>query len=513
MPHPLSPQERSAHNRDTTQCLAEIRILEQKRTNLFPRANPELNVKLWAARVDYQLRFWRTFRMNDLPTEIVTNIFRFVVWASPVPQAGVRWRLWLTWTCKHWRTIALEDPTIWSAIWFRDLPPFERSLAWFDRAGDAPLDLRINDGADRKFTDKEMGNLMDTLCTKILSIRMFIIILEDWEPVLTILDKLRTAAVTHGPPSIERFELHRSGSPYVQIGDGYQPSSLRHPLPLFGGVPTPKLTYFSINGVYIDWRQSHLRNLTTLDLRRMPLERSPELSQFRDILTSSPALRKLCLDGAGPQWHPEDYCDLPPVQLSQLKIFILADVSLHYALYILRHIATPNVLDLTLMNLVGEDYTPLFGVMTARFPAVKLLTLYSVETLHSPGAGRVLVKWLDSMPLLSYLRLANIKRLFLDAFLYSPESFLPVSDDTSSTKNVVCPSVTVIDFKAMDPKLIADWGLARKRIGVPLRKFYVTKESFSKMSDEEKETLNTTAELNVMEYGATAVEEELILQS
>lgn len=515
-PHPLSRQEYYYFNQDTAQRLFKIRAMEDAQRDVPSGANLEAERALLLARIHYRIRFWRTFRMNDLPTEIMTNIFRFVVWAAPEPRAGVRWRLALTWTCKRWRTIALEDSTIWSAIWFRDLPPFARSLAWVDRAGDAPLDIRIDDSAARKFTDEEMGALMDRLCTKIHSIRMLILILEEWEPVLTILDKLRTAATTAmaagNSLSIERFELHRSGSPYVQIGDGYQPSSLRHPLPLFGGIPTPKLTYFSINGVHVDWERSNLRNLTTLDLRRMPLERSPGLSQFRNMLTSSPALHKLCLDGAGPQWHPEDRRDLPPVQLSRLRIFILADVSLHYALYILRHIATPNVLDLTVMNLVGEDYTPLFAAMTARFPAVVLLTLFSVETLHSPAAGRTLVKWLDSMPSLSYLRVANIKKIFLDGFLYNPATFLPVPNDPPSPIRLVCPNVSVLEFQAMPPQLIADWALARKKMGAPLKKFYITKGNAEKLSDEDKATLAAVAELNLMDYGTITAEEEQLLR-
>ncbi|KAF9469859.1 hypothetical protein BDZ94DRAFT_1243422 [Collybia nuda] len=516
IPHPLSAQEYYTFNQDTAQRLAKIRVLEDAQRGVPLGANPDAERSLLLCRIDYKIRFWRTFRVNHLPTEIMTNIFRFVVWAAPEPRAGVQWRLWLTWTCKHWRTVALQDSTIWSAIWFRDLPPFARSLAWVDRAGDAPLDIRVNDSTERKFTDEEMGSLMDRLCTKINSIRMLIIILEDWEPILTILDKLRIAATAAKATGvsllIERFELHRSGSPYVQIGDGYQPSSLRHPLPLFGGVPTPKLTYFSINGVHVDWGRSHIHNLTTLDLRRMPLERSPELSQFRDILKNSPALYKLCLDGAGPQWHPEDICDYPPVQLSRLRILILADISLHYALYILHHIASPNVRDLTVMNLVGEDYAPLFGAMTARFPAVKILTLFSVETLHTPGAGRALVKWLHSMPLLSYLRIANIKRIFLDAFLYNPETFQRVSGSAPTVK-IVCPHVYILEFQSMQPQLIADWGIVRSKIGAPLKKFYIAKEHAKKLSNDDKAALESIAELNLIDFGTITVEEEELLRA
>jgi len=188
VPHPLSSREFNVNRLDCSRLLAIIRNLEATQSRSAPAHNPEIERALFFSRIHYKVRFWRTFRLNDLPTEIITNIFRYVVWSSINPSEDINGRLWLTWTCRHWRAVALEDSTLWSGIWFRDLPPFERSFTWINRAGVTPLDIRINDQEGHQFNDREMGVLLDKLFTKLPYIRMLIIIVKDWAPVLVVLD-------------------------------------------------------------------------------------------------------------------------------------------------------------------------------------------------------------------------------------------------------------------------------------------------------------------------------------
>lgn len=512
-PHPMSPAEVHKHRFDCATRLGQIQGLENRLRQIAPTRDTKLEQTLITARIDYRFRFWRTFRLNDLPAEILTNIFRYVTWSSTDANAGVKGRLWLTWTCKHWRTIALEDPTLWNAIWFRDLPPFERSLAWFDRAGVAPLDIRINDHGEFHFNDKDMNTLLTKLFTKISNIRILIIVVEDWEPVLVVLDKLRSASRSGVPLAIERFELHRTGSPYIQLGEGYQPSSYLLPIPLFGAAQTTFLRYVSLNGVHVDWRHSSLANLTTLDLRRIPLERSPGTIEFRDLLRNSPRLHKLCMDGAGPQWKQEqDVGELEAIELLELRIFIMSDFSLHYASYVLSHILAPNVRDLTLMNFVGEDYTPIVAQITSRFAEVRILTVYSVELLDSAQTTWTLVKWLESMPLLTYLRIAQVKQVFLDAFLRDPYTFRLVSEQASAAGQCLCPNISILECQAVDPKVIYSWGRSRTSIGAPLKKIYITKDVAGQITHEDQTKLSTIAGLFVLEFGGKAPEEDEILK-
>ena len=513
VPHPLSAREVIENRLECERRLIHIRDLEAKLRLRAPARYPHIEQTLLVSRIEYRFRFWRSFRLNDLPTEIITNIFRYVAWSSTSANAGVKGRLWLTWTCKHWRTIALGDPTLWNAIWFRDLPPFERSLAWFHRAAVAPLDIRINDQEKYHYNDKDMEALLTKLFTKISNIRILIVVVKDWEPILVVLDKLRSASRSGIPLVIERFELHRTGSPYIQLGEGFQPSSFLLPIALFGGVQAPLLRYLSLNGVHVDWRCSPLANLTTIDIRRIPLERSPGILEFRDLLRISPALQKLCMDGAGPQWQPEeDTSGLDAVELLELKILILSDFSLHYASYVLSHISAPNVRDLTLMNLIGEDYTPVIAQVTTRFTDVRLLTVYSVELLESSKTSHILVKWLESMPRLTYLRIAKVQQVFLDAFLRDPYTFELVTDQASATGQCLCPNISILECQAVDPKVIDSWADRRRSRGAPLKKIYITRDIASKITPEDQILLSMLAGLFVLEFGAKAPEEDEILK-
>lgn len=510
IPHPLSPAEVQEVRHDTVNRIRVIHDLEASLSSMAPATNERLQQELFMARLNYQTRFFRIFRINDLPHEILTNIFRYVAWSAPDRAAGVKWRLWLTWTCKHWRTITLNDPTLWSAIWFRDSPPFDRSFAWFDRAGSAPLDLRIGDHENHQFSDGEIGPLLDRLFTKASTIRMFIATLKEWDPVLVILDKFRIAGRAGIPITLERFELHRTGTPYVQLGAGYQPSAYREPMALFGGVHVTSLKYFSINGVHLDWNNSCLANLTTIDLRRMPLELSPGILQFRDMLSGSPSLRKLCLDGAGPRFQPNEAAGLPPVHLDHLKILVVADFSVHYARYILSHISARNVRDLTVLNLAGEDYSPLFAMITSRFPEVRILTVYSVEIVETVTSGRTIVKWLESMPLLAYLRIANVKKLFLELFLYDPQTFQHLKQEQPVPRKVLCPQLSFLECQAVDPDMIVTWGTSRRELRAPLSKIYVSPDWAKKITREQHAALLRVAPLFILDRGK-AIEEDVLM--
>jgi len=183
---------------------------------------------------------------------------------------------------------------------FETSPPFERSLAWFHRAAVAPLDIRINDQEKYHYNDKDMEALLTKLFTKISNIRILIVVVKDWEPILVVLDKLRSASRSGIPLVIERFELHRTGSPYIQLGEGFQPSSFLLPIALFGGVQAPLLRYLSLNGVHVDWRCSPLANLTTIDIRRIPLERSPGILEVSRSSQNFSCITEACMDGCRP---------------------------------------------------------------------------------------------------------------------------------------------------------------------------------------------------------------------
>ncbi|KAI3622117.1 hypothetical protein WG66_015730 [Moniliophthora roreri] len=531
-PHPLSANEINNLRRICDTITHELDRLVAFRQH--PGVDHvRLEQAIWIKRYEYKTRYFRLFRVNDLPNEIISNILRFVVWSAPNPTLGILWRLHITWVCKHWREAALSDPTIWNAVWFRDPPPFTRSLAWVERAGSSFLDLRINDFEGRRYTPLDIRPLLVKLAPKLSNLRMLILLFENWEPILEILQWLERAGQKGVKLNLERFELHRTGSPYIWPGMDFVPEGYgTGTFSLFGGQAVSTLSYFTMNGVHLNWDRSVLENLSTLDIRRMPVNLCPSLPRFRELLTKSPRLTKLSLDGAGPNSPPDPHHGLPPVELRYLKTLVIANFTVNYIHSIMTHFTAPNLKDLTFMNFFQGDYTPLYEFVTGRFPTVKLLTLYTIEIPRS--AIEPVVRWLYSMPLLTYLRAAAIGADVFANFLYEPKHLIrhPKLDDSiqlnihtnppdaradaadsDETSEIVCPNLAVIECQRLDEKLLADFGRARKMMGAPVKKIYIAQEmaqNFTKKVYDE--CMEAFSEMHVIDIGAKTPEEEELLR-
>jgi hypothetical protein len=347
------------------------------------------------------------------------------------------------------------------------------------------------------------------------------------------------------PIRMERFELHRAGRPYEWAGPGYDATLAKNPFVFCGGKAS-QLNYLAINGVYIDWARSPLSNLTTLDLRRMALDVSPTLECFRDILKGCPNLHKLALDGAGPKVEMANAARLKPVELPSVRHFVMGDFSLQYALYVLSQISLPNTRDLTMMNMTGEDYSPLITAMTDSFKDVRLLTLYTIDVAET--SMEILVNWLRSMPLVRYLRIAQVKRHIFDAFLEDPtcirlnpsifsddassdDSFSSASStSTSSTcttcttsttsctsatssseREVLCPKLHFLEFQSVDSSTIIAFGEGRKALQLPLRKIYVNRPWVQRLEKPDVEALMSLSDLLVVSGAPTPEESSVVL--
>ena len=471
------------------------------------------------------LVYWRMFRLMDLPPEVISNIFHLVVWSANHPSEGVKQRLRLTWVCRAWRRLTIEDPMIWNAIWFHDAPPYERSWEWFKRAGTTRLDIRINEVDPKftgipdssKFTAEQMSNVLDKLFTKLPQIRMLVVIVDNWPPALTVLQKLQTAGNAGIPIHIERLEIHRSGVPYVWIGPGFDTQGHRDPAVLFGG-QTCHLQYLCLSGIHIDFNDTPLSNLTTLDLRHIAIGASPTLKRFREILQSCPNLDKLTLDGCGPQ-PEEKYFDHTPVELPNLKIFTLGSFNLSFACFIVAQIHAPRVRDLTLMTMVGNDYIPLIGMLTWKFKQVRILTLYHIELHMNTVVGkRTFVRWLDSMPEIGYARLARLKPDILKMFAENPINYRMSVEAGSATPeavtpahHVLCPKFQCMEVQALPAPTIAEFCRLRKNIGIPMKKLYLNTPWAQSLTHEHLKLLQQEATLFIAPVGANTEEENKLL--
>ncbi|KAF9074837.1 hypothetical protein BDP27DRAFT_87069 [Rhodocollybia butyracea] len=547
VPHPLTPEEVFELRLDCARHFDEFRMIE---ANKAGKSREEYQVHCYRAFIAYQLSYWRTFRLNDLPMEIISNILRFVVWSAPTPPIGIRWRLQLTWVSKSLRHAAISDPTLWNAIWFRDDPPFERSLAFVERSGVSPLDLRINDTDEHKYTDEEVCNLLNALTPHLHHIRMLIILLDNWEPILSVLKWLNDYGKYGSPPlTMERFEIHRTGNPYLWPGLTWRGNRYDPPnhdvtfYPLFGGRLVPTLKSFTMNGVHIDWANTpSLNNLSTLDIRRIPLDWCPSLPRFREILTSSAMLTKLSLDGAGPaSSNPTVFTMHPPIELPLLNTLVLANFAAPFTKSVVSHFTAPHVRDLTIMNFKGESYGPFYEFITGRFREIKLLTLYTTtcEVENLP----IMIKWLDSMPLLTYARLASLDCDILQAFLFDPDVMQPhpllppqmrqafrvvenlrlkdamqpskaILEDKDRQPRLVNPRLTVLEVQNIHPEIFTRFVGARHMCGVPVRKTYMARTMIEKFTQQTLAYARATVgQVMVIDIGTKTQEEDELLSA
>ncbi|KAJ7601728.1 hypothetical protein DFH06DRAFT_1024979 [Mycena polygramma] len=505
IPHPFTSQETRAARFDCLRYLIIAWQIEKVKRDIHPRLLPDdIVAQLDFARQNYRIRYFRIFRVNDLPTEIITNILRFAVWDAI--NRPVEAQLRVTWTCRRWREIALADAALWSVIWFRgSRNRIDQAWAWFERARQSPLDVRIGGDPSAHSDDESevdsdnitaaaMGDILVRLFTRLSTIRLLIIVVDNWKSALTVLDLLASNNPA-GVPLLQRFELHRCGPRNEDRSTLAWPGIISQPF--LGGAVAPSLNHLSLNGVSIDWSGSVLRNLTSFDIRRLPASHSADASRFREILDNCPRLQKLCMDGASPVFEEQSLTDIVPVHLPYLRMLVVADFSRQSVTSLFSQFSAPNVDDLTLLNLCGDDYLPVLIKITSAFPKVRLLTAYSLQFDVSPTGCDSMRRWLESMPLLTYLRIANVANMFFASFL-QPHVATPV----------IAPRLAFVDCQLVEPSILVQWAKDRHRLGAPLSKIYVSEELEARFRKEQISIPTTLCPLIKLPRGVTTPEEE-----
>ncbi|KAF8506770.1 hypothetical protein F5888DRAFT_33023 [Russula emetica] len=482
------------------------RIYQYKRSLEQPIRQQSHVAALNGAICKLKVLLWRMFPFNNLPVEIVVNIFRYAVWSTLNSPEGVLLRFHLTWVCRRWRHIAVHDQTLWNTIWFRDVKlGYQRSQLYFERAGTATLDLRIEDddksrlAPDQSMSGDDMNRILDILMIKSNQIRLLIVVVELWPPILVLLDRLHRSS--RSLQQLERIEIHRTGRPYRWNGPGYPLCDYEHALSLCNG-QTQRINHICLNGIHLDWDRSCLTYLTNLDLRRMPPELGPSLERFRYMLESSPNLRKLTLDGAGPT-VPEKLAahSYPPVFLPRLESLVLGDFLVTYAIYYAGIIHAPNVREITLLNLGGEDHSQLFQVLTGKFPELLILSLFDVKIRKAAENARIMVQWLLSIPKVKFMRMAGMEADLLGLFYvdgrFHMRHDIPLMPATEVKQAIMangspitlCPELEAVEVQKININSVVRFVSDRKKLEVPLRKLYIHHNSFETMSPDERAIL------------------------
>ncbi|KAL1670711.1 hypothetical protein GGF50DRAFT_122247 [Schizophyllum commune] len=452
---------------------------------------------------------WRSFPIQELPADILEDIFRLAVYHTRGPIDLANTRGTLAAVCRSWRNIINADPTLWNTIRIFEEHPWSMTALQVERSSGTFLDIRVDDEEREQrglplLTGEKWTSLIDILFSKLSQIRMFIVTVKDMGSMFYLIDRLRAAKGQ--PMMLQRLELFGGGQPYMFIpGADFEPKEYQQPMALFDGYDIPSLTHLTLKGVQIDWANTNLSNLTTFDIRRFPPERSPSILKFREILSNCPNLENLTIDAAAPipaQNQAELDATSTPVELPNLKRLTVADLVPETAIALFKQFNAPGIKELTVLNLSTDDYGAFLETTIGSLSNVRILTWYSCEVRNMPENRRIMARWFKAMPKLCYMRLAGVDRDTLDFFLMDEGIEqtgglpFPLSGAIPQPKPIL-PNLLAIEWENCHAEDIAYFVRRRKAMGRPLRHVYTYQPYWDQIKNdpETKELLDEAREI------------------
>jgi hypothetical protein len=322
-------------------ALLETSIVELERhPNTDPTSDSQIAL-LKASVVELQTHRNSLIPIARLPPEILVQVFTVFInrGSSEFSSGDMTW-MRLAKVCRHWHSLIMGTPTLWSFLLFNNVKLTAEMLR---RSRSSPLVVKAEYPDSLEAVELALSHLS----------RVRVLHLNGSDEYFC-----RLFTFMNRPaPLLESFSLHRS--PWC--------SESINMTTLFEGV-SPHLRYFISWYLDVPWDLLILRNLTHLEIRSSALK--PSLIMFRDVLSRCPALETLSLGSALPRDadQREEFHD--PIPLPKLlHLALVGDIAeceiavrnisfppdTHVALYFpLNFDSTPPELPLLLSDLVAR---------------------------------------------------------------------------------------------------------------------------------------------------------------
>lgn len=446
--------------------------------------------------------------------------------------------------CKRWRDIALATPSLWTLLDFQKGTPFDKHIAFVERAKNAPLDiiidctyadayedepeLHVTEGEkrDRELVDclkksidrsdpslpdifgdpnwhtrpgldspppdrellddhyysiSELSEILDLLIPRVQHWRALSVSVSDYRWIYLLLARLHQC----GPAdTLEVMELYHYDD--NDSGELFRPRHLAIRFTPFHG-RTPRLRNCTFWGVHLDWDASLgiFKNVEDIELAYHTEEVRPSYKTLETILKSSDIkILTLCL--SGPQGTEDDWraAGATPIQVPSLEGLTLRYHSPHYACSLLRFLDTPNIKSLAL-DFDEQDYTD-FAKDLCKAPHGRSKSLLSgLENFKVSGlpCSRALVdKMLEQLANLKSLNLNCIGEgeMFFEALLKTSAS----SDAGSSARKIYCPALEAITTSGISGKQMREFVEVRAKAGVPVKRVFMSEKDDVDLSSE-----------------------------
>ncbi|KAG1743314.1 uncharacterized protein EDB91DRAFT_1126758 [Suillus paluster] len=316
-------------------------------------------------------------------------------------EAAPPFEVLISHVCQHWRTVALNTPSLWTKIDVSPLesPPFERVQILLERSKSLPIDIHIDceppdddddddeeeedysgsedselDQSPRSMSFSDLDNLMSLLIPHISRWGSIEVAVACYKHMFIFLSAVSDPSIA-GAPQLEALQLYHHEDAESTTAFA-RPDLVQH-FKLFGGI-APRLKSVAFWGVHVDWCQEWLScgsNLLDLELAYHTDDVRPSWTQFVGILRGAPKLETLSLCSSGPLGAPSDWChegisgsygddSTGVIELRSLTDLVLAFHLPVYASGLLRRLAFPALKSLTL-DLDDGDFTDLVVQLAA----------------------------------------------------------------------------------------------------------------------------------------------------
>ncbi|KAH7906243.1 hypothetical protein BJ138DRAFT_654227 [Hygrophoropsis aurantiaca] len=420
--------------------------------------------------------------------------------------------------CKHWRTVALSTPALWTVI---NIGPIERSAlervqCLVERSKGLPVSIRIDceppddedseDDADspgggdpKPISLNDLNALLDILVPHVQRWRTFELSVSSYELMFATLLKLSAPSVpaaTH----LECLQLYHHEEAETDIFPSPEYSA---PLTLFGG-EAPRIQTLALWGVHVNWNQNWLAGgtqLVDLELAYHTEDVRPSWAAFVRILRGSPTLETLTFSASGPAGAPEDWRaergDVDDkdglndvIELPNLTDLVLAYHPVEYVSALMRKLALPSLKNLTLdleeddfsnfvLQLSGPAPTP-SGVKRDNAPSI-LNGLESLKISGLPCNDRTINTMYAE---LNHLQALNLSMDYLVPTFFKNLSVTSAQPGAEKSK-VWLPALTVLTTSGVSGPEMRELITARREAGYPLKMVFMEENDDVDPSDVE----------------------------
>ncbi|TBU45844.1 hypothetical protein BD309DRAFT_955201 [Dichomitus squalens] len=274
--------------------------------------------------------------VNALPVEILSQVFVYLLSppGAPIKQGHAKF-LKVAHVCHRWRTIALENPMLWTSFPLHHAEMVEQCV---NRSGQLPLTVSLTQGMS-----ESIPQLVSPASYRVRSI---------WISTKSGSDVGRLLSCFGSAPLLEYLHVEASGNdPRASFDSPVRPS-----VPLLFNGHVPSLRYLVLRDLQLLFPPPN--TLRHLELGAHLIDHHlPSVKEVLDILANCPELEALKLSGLCQDWEFVDQRNVArrKVELSQLRWLTLGLDSAADNAEILLQLSVPEQARIRIATTLGDE--------------------------------------------------------------------------------------------------------------------------------------------------------------